>query len=141
MPRILVIDDDRAIRSVIQALLSPDYEVETADGGRSALRVLAANRFDAILVDIFMPGMDGLETIRLLRERAPGVPLIAMSGYMVRDPSSEAPDFLGMAGKLGATYGLPKPFRPKELFRVLEKCLTERLAGSSATHAAQDSAA
>jgi CheY-like chemotaxis protein len=77
-----------------------------------------------IIVDIFMPGMDGLETIRVFKKSAPEVPVIAMSGFMFRDSAKPAPNFLSMATKLGAAYSLAKPFRPKDLLRAVEYCLT-----------------
>src|SRR5262245_34900281 len=124
-PRILVVDDDMAVRSAIDAVLSHEgYEVVVADGGPNGLKALTASRFDAVLVDIFMPGMDGLETIRSFQGAAPGVPMVAMSGFLSRDAMASAPDFLGMATKLGAAYSLQKPFRPKELIRVVQACLS-----------------
>jgi DNA-binding NtrC family response regulator len=67
--------------------------------------------------------MDGLETIRAFNKHAPAVPVIAISGFLFRDSATPAPDFLAMATKLGAAYSLHKPFRPKELLRVVEACL------------------
>jgi CheY-like chemotaxis protein len=68
--------------------------------------------------------MDGLETIRLFNTHAPEVPVIAISGFMFRDSSKPAPNFLSMATKLGAAYSLAKPFRPKDLLRAVTYCLT-----------------
>src|SRR5918996_3355506 len=79
-----------------------------------------------LVVDIFMPGMDGLETIRLFNNHAPEVPVIAISGFMFRDSGKPAPNFLSMATKLGAAYSLAKPFRPKDLMQAVACCLTTR---------------
>jgi CheY-like chemotaxis protein len=88
------------------------------------------------MVDIFMPGMDGLETIRGFRERAPTVPIVAMSGFRFRNScTAPAPDFLGMAIKLGATYCLQKPFGPQQLMAAITACLGERLPKNRAASA------
>lgn len=125
MPRILVVDDDKAVRAAIQMLLEHEgYEVVVADDGRSGIAAIDEGDFDLVIVDIFMPGMDGLETIREFHARDPDVPVIAMSGFMFRDSGSPAPDFLNMAAKLGAARSLHKPFRPQELLRAVEAAIT-----------------
>ncbi len=124
MPRILVVDDDMSVRIATQTLLEHEgYEVVVADSGRSGIDAIAGTLFDAVIVDIFMPGMDGLETIKAFNRHAPGVPVIAMSGFMFRNSSAPAPDFLSMSTKLGAAYSLHKPFRPRDLLKAIEACL------------------
>jgi two-component system response regulator (stage 0 sporulation protein F) len=76
-----------------------------------------------MLIDIFMPDMEGLESIRIFRGRAPAMPIIAMSGIMFRQHHGSAPDFLGMATRMGATFCLHKPFRLKELLQAIAHCL------------------
>ena len=95
-----------------------------AEDGRRGIAAIQNHNFDVVIVDIFMPGMDGLETIRVFNKHAPAVPVIAISGFLFRDSSIPAPDFLSMATKLGAAYSLHKPFRPRELLRVVEACLS-----------------
>jgi CheY-like chemotaxis protein len=130
MPRILVVDDDMSVRLATQTLLEEEgYDVVVADSGRRGIEVIAEAAFDAVIVDIFMPGMDGLETIKAFNRHAPGVPVIAMSGFMFRNSSAPAPDFLSMSTKLGAAFSLNKPFRPRELLNAIEACL--RAAKSS----------
>jgi CheY-like chemotaxis protein len=124
MPRILVVDDDMSVRIATRTLLEYEgYEVVVADSGRSGIDAIASTMFDAVIVDIFMPGMDGLETIKAFNRHAPGVPVIAMSGFMFRNSSAPAPDFLSMSTKLGAAYSLHKPFRPRDLLKAIEACL------------------
>jgi CheY-like chemotaxis protein len=67
--------------------------------------------------------MDGLEAIKGFRKRAPGVPIIAMSGYVPHSSSVPIPDFLGMAAKLGATHCLHKPFTRQQLIAAIDACL------------------
>jgi DNA-binding response OmpR family regulator len=125
MPRILVVDDDMSVRLATQTLLEHEgYEVVVADGGRGGIEAIATQSFDAVIVDIFMPGMDGLETIKAFNRNAPGVPVIAISGFLFRNSSAPPPDFLSMSTKLGAAYSLHKPFRPRELLKAIEACLT-----------------
>jgi CheY-like chemotaxis protein len=78
-----------------------------------------------MLVDIFMPHMRGFESIRIFHERAPAIPLIAMSGYAFANIDSPAPDFLRMALELGATRCLRKPFTPVALLTVISESLAE----------------
>jgi CheY-like chemotaxis protein len=131
MARILVVDDDKAVRAAIEIVLNHEgYEVVSAESGQAGVEAVTTSRFDAVLVDIFMPGMDGIETIKAFNARAPGTPIIAMSGFMFRDSPEGAPNFLQMATKLGAAYSLQKPFRPRELLKAVKTCL-----GSGATTA------
>jgi DNA-binding response OmpR family regulator len=133
MARILVIDDDRAVRSAVQLVLEKEgLQVHVADDGRAGLKMLKAESFDLLIVDVFMPGMDGLETIRLVHENKPDLPIIVMSGMLFRTSTAPAPDFLSMATKLGAVCSLKKPFRPRELMAVVAECL-ERSVGAHET--------
>src|SRR3954453_2279880 len=126
MQHILVVDDDPLVRSAIEILLARHgFQVTIADGGESGLRALETTAFDLMLVDIFMPHMRGFESIRIFHERAPTVPLIAMSGYAFANLDSPAPDFLRMALELGAARCLRKPFTPGALLAVVNECLAE----------------
>jgi CheY-like chemotaxis protein len=126
MPRVLVVDDDKAVRTVIKTVLELEgFDVFVAEDRRSGIAAIQSHSFDVVIVDIFMPGMDGLETIRVFNKHAPSVPVIAISGFLFRDSSSPAPDFLSMATKLGAAHSLHKPFPPKDLLRVVEACLSD----------------
>jgi CheY-like chemotaxis protein len=124
MPHVLVVDDDPLICATIEAVLERhDFRVTIADGGEAGLRLLEAGAFGVMIVDIFMPQMRGFESIRIFHERAPAVPLIAMSGYAFVNVNSPAPDFLRMALELGATRCLRKPFTPATLLATINDCL------------------
>lgn len=126
MPRILVVDDDPLVCATIRtALETHGYDVVTADGGLNGLRALEATTFDLMIVDIFMPQMNGFESIRLFHERAVNVPLIAISGYVFAEHLSPAPDFLRMALELGASRCLRKPFTASALLGAVELSLSE----------------
>lgn len=108
-----------------------------ADGGETGLRALKDASFDLMIVDIFMPHMRGFESVRIFHERAPAIPLVAMSGYAFANIDSPAPDFLRMALELGAARCLRKPFTPAALLMVINECLAE--AGSRFAGATQSS--
>jgi CheY-like chemotaxis protein len=78
-----------------------------------------------LIVDVFMPGMDGLETIRLVHRQRPELPILVISGNAFPTDSNPTPDFLNMATKLGAITSLRKPFRPAELLTAVARCLEE----------------
>ncbi len=125
MPRILVVDDDPMVCATIEICLQHHgFEVVVADGGDAGLSALEASAFDVMLVDIFMPHLRGFESIRIFHERAPAIPLVAMSGYAFAS-NSPSPDFLAMALELGATRCLPKPFTPDKLLRTIRECLSQ----------------
>ena len=91
VPRILVIDDDDLVRTAVQQMLeNKGFDVVVAAQGEHALRILDDGNFDAIVVDIFMPDMDGLETIRAFRERSPEIAIVAMSGTKLRGDGRRA---------------------------------------------------
>ena len=124
MAKILVIDDDPAVRMTVKLLLDRDgHEVVVAPDGRVGLQMFAAGGIELLIVDLFMPGMDGLETIREVRARRTDLPIIVMSGTVVRHVNGEAPDFLNMAVKLGAVRAMQKPFKPRDIVQAVRDCL------------------
>jgi len=126
LQRILVVDDDPMVCMAIEIYLERhNFRVTVADGGEAGLRALGGCVFDLMIVDIFMPHMRGFESIRIFHERAPNIPLIAMSGYAFANLNSPAPDFLRMALELGASRCLRKPFTPVALLTVINECLSE----------------
>jgi len=136
MQHILVVDDDPLVCRAIEIYLERhNFHVVVADGGEAGLRALEGTSFDLMIVDIFMPHMRGFESIRVFHERAPTVPLIAMSGYAFANLNSPAPDFLRMALELGASRCLRKPFTPAALQMAIDESLSE--AQSRVSHIAQ----
>ncbi|EHQ99928.1 response regulator with CheY-like receiver, AAA-type ATPase, and DNA-binding domains [Bradyrhizobium sp. WSM471] len=123
---ILVVDDDPMVCMAIEVYLQRNnFQVTIAEGGEAGLRALEHQQFDLMIIDIFMPHMRGFESVRIFHERAPAVPLIAMSGYAFANLNSPAPDFLRMALELGATRCLRKPFTPHALLAAVNDCLAE----------------
>ena len=83
MKHILVVDDDSLVCSGIRGWLEQKgFSVFVADGGETGLSALESSSFDLMIVDIFMPHMRGFESVRVFHQRAPTVPLIAISGYI-----------------------------------------------------------
>ncbi len=124
MTRILIVDDDRSVREAIRTYLEWEgFDVVAAANGSEGVGALDRASFDLMLLDMFMPGMDGLQAIEAIRDKAPMTPIIAMSGYMLVSGSDRAPEFLNMSAKIGSDYVLAKPFGPQALMHVVRQCL------------------
>lgn len=127
---ILVVDDDPAVRMTIKLVLERDgHAVALAANGFAGMKAIEAGGIDLLIVDIFMPGMDGIETIREVRKHQPHLPAIVISGTSLEapglQPGLQAPDFLAMAVKLGAVRSIQKPFKPRDIIGVVRQCLGE----------------
>ncbi|MGZ3423877.1 MAG: hybrid sensor histidine kinase/response regulator [Polyangiales bacterium] len=116
---VLVVDDERSVRMTTQLLLERcGYQVVAARDGAEAVEIVRGRHVDAALVDLTMPGMDGIQTVRALRQVVPGLPAVISSGYgtaRLGDVQSEgegAPDAV-----------LPKPFTVQQLVSVLQKVM------------------
>jgi DNA-binding response OmpR family regulator len=111
--RILVIEDNLDLRDYLRlALETQGYQVLTARNGEEALGYLNGHPVDVVLTDIFMPEMDGIETIAALRKLFPDIRVIAMSGR-------PGVDYLAVARELGVARTLRKPFDIEELLAAL----------------------
>jgi CheY-like chemotaxis protein len=139
LAKILVIDDDNAVLATLRLLLErAGHSVVVAEDGRKGLAIFDAGDFDLLFLDIFMPGMDGLETMRLVHQRRPLTPVIVISGRPLPSDSGSGPDFLTMATKLGAVSSLQKPFKPAALLAAVADCLEVAKGRSSSSIAARD---
>ena len=122
MAKILIVDDDSAVQTTIRLLLErAGHSVVAAGDGAKGLAQFETGDFDLLFLDIFMPGMDGFETMRMVHRQKPLTPIIVISGRPM--PSDSGPDFLTMAMKLGAVLSLQKPFKPAELLASVNNCL------------------
>jgi CheY-like chemotaxis protein len=120
MARVLVVDDEISVRLAIKSALERDgHSVVLAECGHAGAEATEAFAFDLAIVDIFMPGLNGIETIRIFRQSAPTLPIIVISGYAFREFDGAAPDFFRMAVELGAACCLRKPFKRSELSRAV----------------------
>ena len=119
--RVLVIDDEAAVRESVCGILSDvGYVVAEAGDGVAGVDSLRSNAADAVVMDIYMPQLDGFETIRELRRVAPNVRIIAISGATRGDF-----DPLKAAEMLGADRALRKPFAVEELLAALTDVLSD----------------
>jgi len=117
-PLILVVDDEESMRHYLRKTLSRDgYEVLTASDGPEALAIAQARPPDLAMVDVRMPGMDGVAVMRSLRASLPRLPVVLMTGY------GTVQHALG-AMKQGATDYVTKPFRVDAVRATVEKALS-----------------
>jgi len=122
--KILIVDDDSAVQATIRLLLErAGHSVVVAGDGRKGLAIFETGQFDLLFLDIFMPGMDGFETMRLVHQQQPLIPIIVISGNPITWETGSGPDFLTMATRLGAVTTLQKPFRPAALLAAVAGCL------------------
>jgi len=118
--RVLVIDDDPGVRDYMEALVSRQgYRVFPAADAEQALAGLDVTRPDIITLDVVLPGIDGIETLRRLKQRLPDVPVVMLSGH------GQARNIVE-AMRLGASDFLRKPFEVEELEIAFRKALEKR---------------
>jgi DNA-binding response OmpR family regulator len=118
---ILVVDDDRTVSDVVRRYLErAGYEVTLAGDGPAALAAFARRQPDLVVLDLMLPGIDGLEVCRRLRTRADGVPIVMLTAL-----GEEADRVLGL--QLGADDYVTKPFSPRELVLRVQSVLRRAL--------------
>jgi CheY-like chemotaxis protein len=124
MARILIIDDDESVRTASKKILEANgFDAVAVADGVSGVNAIGRQHFDLVIVDLFMPGMNGLDTTKAIRKLNRLVPIIAASGFMFGRSCPEMPNFEVMVMEAGATSALYKPFRPKELVQAIEKAI------------------
>jgi CheY-like chemotaxis protein len=120
MRRVLLIDDDTAVRNTIAMTLhSLGFEPVSVGSAIEGIERAEREAFDVVLVDINMPGVDGLEVVKAIARLAHPLPLIAMSG------GSTEKDYEVLTVALGARLFLVKPFRRLELFEAIAAATSE----------------
>jgi two-component system, NtrC family, response regulator HydG len=118
--RILVVDDEEVVRDSLRSWFEMEgYYVGVAPGGKEALAFLAEGHWDLFILDVKMPGMDGLELQRRIREAFPSAVIIIMTAYASVDSAVQAM-------KAGAHDYISKPFDPDDLERVVHNALVRR---------------
>ena len=106
--RILVIDDEEgAVRVLTQILTNAGYEVTSAQSGKDGVAIQRDEPADLIIMDIFMPDLNGIEAIQRLKKSYPKTPIIAISG----GTTVAGRDCLELAKEKGADYAFRKPFK------------------------------
>ena len=120
MTTILLIDDDPLVAFTVERMLQGGgYTVIRAADGEKGLKTLRAEKIDLVITDIIMPVMEGIETIREIRQHDAIVPVIAVSG----GGHGSGGNYLRMARALGATEVLAKPFDQEQLLAAVTRCL------------------
>src|ERR1700716_2774067 len=119
MPTLLIVDDDDPIRGMLFDLLSDKYACNTASMAEEALQYIEVEKYDAILTDIAMPGLTGLELLERVRANQSGTPVILISGK----GSEQDPQALI---DLGAFAYVTKPFNLDEIEEVVERAVGKK---------------
>ena len=120
MNSVLVIDDDPVVCAVIERVLEGDgFSVTSAGDAQTGISRFTEMNPDLVIVDILMPGKEGMATILELRETSPDMPILAITG----GGNFAAGDVLRIAELLGADNSLKKPFEPSALLAVVRRCL------------------
>ena len=123
--KILVVDDERGVRESFEMILKiKDYEVKTFEDGESAISTLKKDVFDMAFVDYKLPGMDGIEVLKKIKEIDPNIEVIIVTAYA--SESSHA-----NAITLGALEYLRKPFLMEEIYELVERGLRKRRSKKS----------
>jgi len=124
--KLLIVDDQVGIRILLLEVFSTEgYETFQAANGRTALEIVKAHVPDLVLLDMKIPGMDGLEILKKIKELNPGIKVIMMTAYGELDMIKEATD-------LGALMHFTKPFDIDEM----RMAVNMQLGGGSATRIA-----
>jgi CheY-like chemotaxis protein len=114
MSRILVIDDQADVRAMISIVLRVrHFEIVEAATAAAALQAFDVSSFDLAIVDIFLQGTNGFDLIRMMRDRIPSLPVVAISGMTPLNFIAESPG-------LSDVVCLQKPFRPNDLIQAIE---------------------
>ncbi|MFN8963120.1 MAG: two-component system response regulator OmpR [Betaproteobacteria bacterium] len=131
-PKVLVVDDDPRLRDLLRRYLDDNgINVFTADGAASLNKLWLRERFDALILDLMMPGEDGLAVLRRLRGANDRTPII-----MLTAKGEDVDRIVGL--ELGADDYLPKPFNPRELLARINAVLRRRGADEAPGAPAQE---
>lgn len=124
-PKLLVVDDDPRLRDLLRRYLGENgFQVFVADNGVTMNRLWLRERFDALILDLMMPGEDGLQILRRLREQKDTTPIIMLTAR-----GEDVDRIVGL--EMGADDYIPKPFNPRELLARIHAVLRRRLAADA----------
>jgi two-component system response regulator PilR (NtrC family) len=118
--RILIVDDEEVLRDVLEAVLRREgFDVLLASSGEEALNLLDSDEVDLVILDIMLPGISGIDTLRSIRIANPNLPVIVITAFSSIDGAIEAM-------KHGAFHYIPKPFKNEEVVLTVNKALEQR---------------
>ncbi|MBI4773249.1 MAG: response regulator [Deltaproteobacteria bacterium] len=119
--KLLMVDDDEKLLKVTSERLGlKDFDVATANDGIQAIKVAKKGKFDVAILDLKMPGMDGMELLKILKEKHKFLEVVILTGYASIDSAVECT-------KLGAFGYLEKPYKFEKLLEVLKEAYATRL--------------
>ncbi|HET8772537.1 MAG TPA: sigma-54 dependent transcriptional regulator [Thermoanaerobaculia bacterium] len=122
--RILIVDDEEVLRDVLDAVLRREgFDIVTASSGEEALNVLDTDEIDLIILDVMLPGISGIDTMRAIRISNPHLPVIIITAFSSIDGAIDAM-------KQGAFHYIPKPFKNEEVVLTVNKALEQRRLSS-----------
>jgi len=129
--KLLIVDDEtRFLQAIAQRLTKRGFDVRTAENGKDAIDLARREKFDIALLDLKMPGMDGGELLRILREEHGFLEAIILTGHGSLESAVELT-------KLGAFSYLPKPYELERLVEVLREAYEARLRKKFASEQAK----
>jgi DNA-binding NtrC family response regulator len=118
--RILIVDDDETVRwSYLRSLQGISCNIATAGNGEEALETMEQNPFDVVLLDMRMPGQDGLSVLRTIKQKWPESEVVIITGYPTVDSAKEAV-------RLGAYDYVAKPVGPQDVINVADAAMTRK---------------
>jgi len=118
--KILVVDDEVMIRVVLRKILIKEgYKVLCARDGETAIKKIETETFDLVLLNLKMPGIDGIETLEKIRKINKNIPVILISGYLTNEKVERAT-------KLGISNYIQKPFNSDEVRLKAKRALIKR---------------
>ena len=117
---ILIVDDEEVVRrSHLRSLASAGCNAQAAGDGNEALRVMEQNPFDVILLDLRMPGLDGMDVLKTIKERWPDSEVVVITGYPTIESAKESV-------RLGAFNYLAKPVGPDDVIKAANDAITQK---------------
>ena len=115
---VLIVDDEEVIRNFFSEMLS-EYRIVTAQGGEEALEIIKTDRPDLVLLDLKMPGIDGMETLKRIRKIDKGLAVVILTAY-------GTPEVKSQAMRLGARGLMAKPFELTQIKTLIKESLAKK---------------
>jgi len=118
--RVMIVDDEEVLRDVLEVVLRREgFDVVLAASGEEALNLLDGDEVDLVILDVMLPGISGIDTLRAIRIANPTLPVVVITAFSSIDGAIEAMKF-------GAFHYIPKPFKNEEVILTVNKALEQR---------------
>src|SRR5438270_4839482 len=118
--RVMIVDDEEVLRDVLEVVLRREgFDVVLAASGEEALSLLDGDEIDLVILDVMLPGISGIDTLRAVRISNPNLPVVVITAFSSIDGAIEAMKF-------GAFHYIPKPFKNEEVVLTVNKALGQR---------------